>query len=522
MKLKGLLRFRIILLVLLLLLALLWISPQWDAEGVAILGVQANSSAYDAGIRMRENVNPVAREVILAVNNQDIRSVEEYARVLDAAPLNASLRITTDKQSYILLKQQEDIGINVDKVAGSNLHKGLDLQGGTRVILKPREQLSDEQFQTLLDTMNTRLNFYGLKDIKVRDTSDLLGNRFVLVEIAGATQGEVRDLVASQGKFEAKIGNDTVFTGELGESRDIVFVCKNDGRCSGIRSCEEGAGGQVCSFEFSIKLSQKAAERHAALTRDLDVNLSLGGKGALSKTLDFYLDGQMYDSLQIGADLKGKAATDIAISGPGFGLTQEEAFNDATKSMNKLQTILETGSLPTTLEIVELKSISPVLGAAFVGNAIKIGLFGLLAVAVFIFIRYRTWKIALPMVLVSASEIWLILGFAAVAKYNLDLAAIAGIIAAVGTGFDDLIVISDESVRGDSYAASNWKEKVKRAFFVIMVAWVAAVASMIPLFWVGAGLVTGFAVMTIVGVTIGVFITRPAYAAIVEELMKED
>lgn len=521
MKLKGLLRWRIILLVLLLSFSLLWISPQWNTEGVAILGVQANSSAYDAGIRSLENVKPVDREIIIAINNNPVRYIEDYVQGLEGGPVNASLRITTDKQTYVLLKQQEDIGLNVDEVAGSNLHKGLDLQGGTRVILKPREALSDAQFQTLLDTMNTRLNFYGLKDIKVRDMGDLFGNRFVLVEIAGATKEEVKDLVASQGKFEARIGNDTVFTGDLGSNRDVVFVCKNDGRCSGIRSCQEAAGGQACSFEFSIKLSQEAAERHAALTKNLEVNLSLGGKGALSKTLDFYLDGKSYDSLQIGADLKGKAATDIAISGPGFGVTQEEAFNDANRNMNKLQTILETGSLPTTLEIVELKSISPVLGAAFVDNAIKIGLFGLLVVAVFIFIRYRNWKIALPMVLVSASEIWLILGFAAVAKYNLDLAAIAGIIAAVGTGFDDLIVISDEAVRGDSYAASNWKEKVKRAFFVIMVAWVAAVASMIPLFWVGAGLVTGFAVMTIVGVTIGVFITRPAYAAIVEELMKE-
>ena len=333
---------------------------------------------------------------------------------------------------------------------------------------------------------------------------------------------DVKELVASQGKFEARIGNETVFTGEIEDERDIVFVCRNDGRCSGIRSCQEASGGQSCSFEFSIKLSQKAAERHAALTEDLEVNLSFGGKGVLSRTLDFYLDGRMYDSLQIGADLKGKAATDIAISGPGLGLTQEEAFNDANKNMNKLQTLLETGSLPTALEIVEIESVSPVLGAAFVGNALKIGLFGLLAVAVFIFIRYRQWKIAVPMVLTSAAEVFIIIGIAAVAKQNLDLAAIAGIIAAVGTGFDDLIIISDETTRTGEYAASSWKEKVKRAFFVIMVAWVVAVASMIPLFWAGAGLFTGFAITTIVGVTIGVFVTRPAYAAIVEELMRED
>ena len=230
----------------------------------------------------------------------------------------------------------------------------------------------------------------------------------------------------------------------------------------------------------------------------------------------------MYDSLHIGADLKGKVATDISISGPGYGTTQQEAFSEANKNMNKLQTILETGSLPTTLEIVELRSISPVLGAAFVSNVIKIGLFGLLAVIIFIFIRYRDLKIAIPMVLNSSAEIFIIVGVAAVSKQNLDLAAIAGIIAAVGTGFDDLIVISDEATRGDVSQIFGWKERVKRAFFVIFVAFATAVASMIPLFWAGAGLFTGFAVTTIIGVTVGVFITRPAYAAIIEELHREN
>ncbi len=520
MKLKGFLKLRILFLILLILLSIIWIHPKFDTNGAAIISIQANSSAYDAGIRRLDNLKPVDREVIKQVNDKEISNIEDYVSALKNISINSSIKVITNKQTYYLLKTQEDIGIAVDQVASTNIQKGLDLQGGTRVILKPETKLTDNEFQTLLDTMNTRLNFYGLKDIKVKDAKDLLGNRFIVVEIAGASKEDVKDLVASQGKFEAKIGNDTVFTGEVSRERDIIFVCKNDGTCSGIRTCQDSGNGQVCNFEFAIKLSQEAAQRHAALTKDLEVNLSSGsGRGVLSKKLDFYLDGKIYDSLYIGADLKGKEAIDISISGPGIGLTAEEAFNDANRNMNKLQTILETGSLPTKLEVVEIKSISPVLGAAFVGNAIKIGLIGLLAVAIFIFIVYRTWKIAIPMVATSASEVFIIIGIAAVSGQNMDLAAIAGILAAVGTGFDDLIVISDETTRHEQV---NWKEKVKRAFFVIMVAWATAVASMIPLFWAGAGLFTGFAVTTIVGVTIGVFVTRPAYAAIVEELMKND
>ena len=41
---------------------------------------------------------------------------------------------------------------------------------------------------------------------------------------------------------------------------------------------------------------------------------------------------------------------------------------------------------------------------------------------------------------------------------------------------------------------------------------------MIPLLWAGAGLLTGFALATIAGVTVGVLITRQAYATVLEVL----
>ena len=142
----------------------------------------------------------------------------------------------------------------------------------------------------------------------------------------------------------------------------------------------------------------------------------------------------------------------------------------------------------------------------------------MIAVSIVIFIRYRDLKISLPVILISSSEILIILGLASLIKYNLDLAAIAGILAAVGTGVDDQIVIADEILKGKKELVSSFKEKIKRAFFVIMVAWATGLASMLPLFWAGAGLLTGFALTTILGISIGVFITRPAFAAIVEAL----
>ncbi len=243
----------------------------------------------------------------------------------------------------------------------------------------------------------------------------------------------------------------------------------------------------------------------------------------LSERLDLYLDGKKVDSLQIGEDLKGRETTDIEISGPGTGANKVMAVEEATKNMQKLQTVLITGSLPLELQIEKLDSISPVLGKKFVNTSIIIGLLAIAAVTIVLIIRYRNIKMALPIALTSTSEVVMTLGFAALTGWNLDTAAIAGIIAAVGTGVNDQIIVLDEMLRKeDNTSEASLKQKVKNAFFVIFAAYATIVAAMLPLWNAGAGMFRGFALTTIVGVTVGVLITRPAYADFVKALHERD
>ncbi len=138
-----------------------------------------------------------------------------------------------------------------------------------------------------------------------------------------------------------------------------------------------------------------------------------------------------------------------------------------------------------------------------------------------VFIRYRRIKIAMPMLCTIIVEVVLLLGIASIIGWNLDIAAIAGIIIVVGTGIDHQIVITDETLKGKISEIYDWKKRIKSAFFIIMAAYFTTCAAMIPLWWAGAGLLKGFALTTIIGVSIGVFIARPAFAAVIEILLKE-
>jgi preprotein translocase subunit SecD len=530
-----------------------------------------NSSANIGGISSpKPTTPPMSREVIQFINNVPIESLEDYYNVVEALQINKTVQIITDENTfrfttiektevidlnetenkiiseiiqfnetvngtYQLVNKTinktievprvevinygvpEDIGLRVYQAPTTNLRKGLDLQGGTRVLLQPEIKLSEDNLTFLIDNMERRLNVYGLSDLTIRGAGDLSGNQYILVEIAGANEEEVKELLSKEGKFEAKIGNDTVFVG----GRDITYVCRS-ADCAGIdpTGCGRSGDGWSCRFRFSISLRQDAAERQAELTRNLDV-ITEGGQDYLSEKLTLFLDDAQVDELNIGSDLKGRPVTDIEISGPGVGLSEQEAAYDALMNMKKLQTVLTTGSLPIKLDIIKTDTISPVLGDEFVRNALIVGIIAIAAVVVVVFIRYRTLKVALPMLVTSFSEVIILMGIASLIGWNLDLAAIAGIIIVVGTGVDHQIIITDETIRGETGSIFNWKDKIKKAFSIIMATYFTTCVAMIPLMFAGAGLLKGFAITTIIGISVGVFITRPAYAAVVELLIKE-
>jgi preprotein translocase subunit SecD len=511
--------YRVIVLLFFLLAALFAISPMPWRDGVIVRSVVKNSSAYNAGLQPDAKLRPTARERIISIDNLPVRTVDDYNDYISSIEPNRTVLVRTNVQTYRMVSDENgSLGIRVAQAPTNNLRKGLDLTGGIRVVLKPERPLAANETDVLdftVESLRQRLNVYGLSDIVVQKIT--WPEQYVLVEVADATEEEVKELIGSQGKFEAKIANKTVFSG----GADIKYVAFS-GQYARIENCDlvssQDEPQYMCRFSFAITISQEAAERQSDATAVL--SLDPDATEYLNDSIYLYLDNEEVDSLRIGADLKGRPVTEIAISGPGFGRTEAQAYEEAVKNMKKLQTILKTGSLPIKLEFAQTKIISAPLGDDFTKNSINVGLIAIFTVAAVIFVRFRKLKIAIPTVLTMMSEIILILGFAALAGWRLDLAAIAGIIVAAGTGVDDQIVIVDEVLRGE-LQPYNWKKKVMQAFFIIMAAYFTTAVAILPLYFTGAGLLKLFALTTFVGITFGVLVTRRAFAAIIEILLKD-
>jgi len=497
--------FRVWVLIVSLLLALLMISPTFK-DGILIKNIDKDSKAFDSGLR--------SGMVVKKINDHAINNLEDYSNAASEFLLNNQekrISIETDKDSFIFLDTNLS-SITVSKIPKSNLRTGLDLSGGARALVKTvNGTLTDTEVADLVDITNQRLNVFGLTDLTVRSSKDLAGNNFMLVEVAGASPEDLRELVGKQGNFEAKIGNKTVF---VGGERDITHVFRDASQSAVYQPESLGDGTYASRFTFTIALSPDAAQRHADITNSVPLDPNSGGQ-YLSENLTLLLDGEVVDELRISSGLKGQVATQISIQGSGTGTTPDLALSDARAQMHKLQTLLLTGSIPYQLEIVKLDTISSSLGEQFTKSIILLGIIVFIIVSLVVFIKYRKIKITLAVILTMFSEAFITLGIAALLKWNLDTASIAGIIAGMGTGVNDQIIILDESKSEDS---SSIKEKIKKALFIIAGAFFTIIAAMLPLFWAGAGLLRGFAFTTIIGISVGILITRRAFADIIRAM----
>ena len=210
---------------------------------------------------------------------------------------------------------------------------------------------------------------------------------------------------------------------------------------------------------------------------------------------------------------EGVPSFSYLINGPAQGDTPQARALDAIKKERELESILKGGALPVHITIGSKTLIPAPLGAEFLRLSLIGIVFSLLAISLMVAIRYRHFQIVLPMICISVAE--LVILIAILGSFTIDLSAMAGIMAAIGVGIDAQIVVTDELLKKEEDA----KKRMEKAFSIITTSVMVAVVAMLPLLLM-SGLVEiiGFATSTILGSVLGLFISRPAYGAIVEHL----
>lgn len=324
--------FRVWTLIIFIILSIVAVNFTFDNNGAVINGITIGSAAEKAGLSFDSNNNVRNFEQILYLNTKEINTLDDYYDYVSGLEFNSTLKVITDKnpQGYLIdLKSSENksvsevLGISVRQAGTSNIKLGIELEGGSRLILKPISNLSSEQFDLLVNNLQNRLDIYGASGTKVNKLDDAFsGEKFIIVESTSSNKNDIFELIKRQGNFEAKIGNETVFTGEN------VLKVFTDPSHARIQSCSDTADGTVCTFAFSIEIDSEGGDKFFEETSKLSVITG----GHLSEKVSFFLDGNEITSLNIASSFKYQKITNPQITVSGNPMpTQEKAIESGKK-----------------------------------------------------------------------------------------------------------------------------------------------------------------------------------------------
>ncbi|MCZ7362384.1 MAG: preprotein translocase subunit SecD [Candidatus Methanoperedens sp.] len=358
------------------------------------------------------------------------------------------------------------------------------------------EGVSPETISLTKDILDKKFNQLGLKEIPIRT----VGNNYILIDLAGVDMTTARDIAAKPGKFEVRIqveGNQTEHV-LYGDQITSVGVPEKESRDN---------------WGVSFTLTDRGAEA----LRDAAIQY-----GAVTKPEAHYLSMYLDGVLVFDAPLARELAKNIQ-SIPVKNMVATTGQGDVgLNKARELQIHLREGALPVNVEVVGSGQVSAGLGKKFKEQLLIAGIFALIAVALVVYFRYKQPNIIIPMLATSFSEVLIILGFTALVGFQLDLATITGIIAVIGTGVDHLIIITDEVLSGGAMPPEKvYRSRLAKAFTIIFAAAATVLIAMSPLLFMGFGALKGFAIITIIGVLIGVGIARPAYAEIIQGMLVE-
>ncbi len=359
-----------------------------------------------------------------------------------------------------------------------------------------KEGVSTETRDLTRDILNDKLNSMGLKDIPVRT----VGDEYILIDFAGIDLATAKEIAEKPGKFEIRIqttGNETQHV-LYGDSIQSV----------GIPTYHD----EQWHTPFTLKEDGARALQKVALETGAVDNPD-------AHYLIMYLDGEEI----YGAPLSYSAAAKLR-EGPIYSWEASTGTDENAKvQATALQVHLRAGALPVNVELVGSGHVDAGLGSQFKIEAVIAGFVSLLAVAAVVYYRYRRPEILIPMVGTSTSEVIMILGVAAAIGWQLDLAAIAGVIAAIGTGIDHLVIITDEVLyEGKLPPTKVFLSRIGKAFAIILGAAATNIIALSPLVVMGFGSLKGFAITTIIGVFIGVVFARPVYGVVIKEFLHAD
>ncbi|MBU6147350.1 MAG: protein translocase subunit SecD [Actinomycetales bacterium] len=390
---------------------------------------------------------------------------------------------------------------------------GLDLRGGTQVILLPTPvpgqegALGPEQLQQTVEIIRQRVDGFGVAEAEV--TVQGAGeNASIVVAVPGVNQQRIAEslkqtalldfrpvLEVTGGAPQAPVtppatlgpqapgaspsptapapsADEVPITADTAEELQPLFGtlnCLDPAVRQGGVPADPTKYALTCAKDGSAQYLLEPAFITGTEVTDAAAQLPQQGVGGWVVTLDFDSAGsrklseastRLYANPpprnQFAIVLDGLVVSSPYFREPIIGGSAQIDGDFTVESAKELAQVLKYGALPVTLEIAEVTTVSATLGEDQLRAGLLAGGLGLLLVAIYLIAYYRVLGTVAVLSLLTAG----ILTYAAIVVlsrtlgFTLTLAGVAGVIVAIGITADSFVVyferIRDEVREGKS------------------------------------------------------------------------
>jgi preprotein translocase subunit SecD len=405
------------------------------------------------------------------------------------------------------------------------IHLGLDLQGGSQMTLqvqptKDIPKITEANLEDVKKVIENRINGLGVSEPLVQT----MGNSQILVQLPGVsdpkeaekvlggtaqldfreqnpdTEDKLKEASIQQQiaqvqmamlkKSGSKPPDVTKAKAELAKSNVAIAALFSAPRLTGknLTNAQSRPTQSAEAWDVSLQFDKTGGNAFAQLTKNL------AGTG---RSIGIFLDGELISRPIVDIQYK-----DTGIAGGGATING----NFKAKDAESLAVQLRGGALPVPVKIVENRTVGSTLGEASVRSSIYAAAGGLTLVLIFMGVYYRVLGLVANVSLIIYTL--LTLAVFNLLGVTLTLPGIAGFILSIGMAVDANVLIFErtrEELKAGKTLYRSVESGFHRAFSSILDSNLTTLISCGALFWLGTGLIKGFAFTLALGVIVSMF-----------------
>lgn len=404
---------------------------------------------------------------------------------------------------------------------------GLDLRGGTQVVLEARDSSTRRADSGAVDraveVLRRRVDQLGVSEPTLQRSGDLR----IIVELPGVVDPEEALRVVGQ---TAQLN----FHPVLGVSGDLLpSPSSTTGGDGHLILPDEGGTrlelGQAQVTGEAVQDAQAVLDTQQ-LTSQWMVNVTFAGEGAQGweeltgdaacqpvgdprRRIAIVLDREVISSPEVSPEIQ----CGVGIPGGTTSITG----NFTEQGAKDLALLIRAGALPVPVEIVERRTIGPSLGEEAIRSSLVAALIGAGFTILYMIAYYRL----LGALAAVALLMYGLFSFAVLATIGatLTLPGIAGFVLAIGMAVDANVLVFErikEEHNAGRHMGMATVNGFKRAWTAIADSNATTLMAAILLFFLASGAVKGFGITLMVGVTVSMFTALVVTRVLVELVVR--